>query len=183
MARYSSKGVTLIALIITVIVIIIISSVSIATGNNLVAKSKVENMITNMLIIKSKARVLEEETEGKTWDYSNEIDVETGISQKEQGRRDIFVNEHNFVLLKDSNISTYGMSNLANDSVYYVLERDALSKMGLLSLWEDGKSYYVIKYTVRDNKYEDINVYYTKGVKYDKNMYYDLDTLQNIDSE
>lgn len=183
MIKSNCKGITLIALIIAIIIIIIISSVSITTGNNLVSKSKIENMITNMLIIKTKARVLEEETEGKTWDYSDEIQEGEEVSQKEQGRRDILVNEHSFVFLKNTDISAYNMSNLANDSVYYILEKEALSKMGLASLWENGKSYYIIKYTIVDNKYDDINVYYTKGVKYNNNVYYDLNTLQSIDDE
>lgn len=183
MFKCNNKGVTLIALVVTVIVIIILASISITTGSNLIAKSKVENMITNMLIIKSKCRVLEEEIEGKTWDYSTEVEEGAELSKKEQGRREIFVNEHNFILVKNADATVYNLNELANDSVYYVLEKEALSKMGLASLWEEGKSYYVIKYTVRDNKYEDINVYYTKGIKYNNKVYYDLDTLQNIDNE
>lgn len=183
MAEYGNRGITLIALLTTVIVIIIISAVSITMGNNLVARTKVENMITNMLIIKSKARVLEEEIEGKTWDYSTEIQEGESVSKKEQGMRDIFVNEHNFILLKDVNASTYNMTELEESSVYYVLGEEALSKMGLGSLWEEGESYYVVKYTVKDNKYEDINVFYTRGIKYNNNINYDLDTLQSVVNE
>ena len=176
----NNKGITLIALVVTIMVLIIVASVTIKVGRELIDRSKAENFITNMLIIKSKARVYEEEVEGKTWDYSNTIEEGEEISKKEQGRREHFENEYNFILINNSNKSTYKVSSLEDNCVYYALSQEALSKMGLASLWEDGASYYLVKYTVTDNKYENINVYYTKGVKYNKNMYYDLDTLQSV---
>ena len=168
------------ALMITIIVIIIIASVSITIGRNLIDKTKVENLITNMLIIKAKAKGFEEDVESKTWNFSNDIEEGSTISKKEEGRRDHFENEYNFILIDQSNSSIYGMSNLDSDSVYYALGEDALKNMGLVNLLEDGKSYYVVKYTVNDNKYEDIDVFYTKGIKYENNRYYALTELQDI---
>lgn len=180
MYNYNNRGITLVALTVTIVVIIIISTISISIGRDLIDKSKVENLITNMLIIKSKARVFEEEVESKTWDFSHAIEEGSTISKKEEGRRDHFKNEYNFILIDSSNSSTFGISTLENDSVYYALGEEALGKMGVASLLEDGKSYYIVKYTVKDNKYEDIDVYYTKGIKYDKNKYYTLSELQEI---
>ena len=69
----SNKGITMIALIITIVVIFIIAMVGISYGRDLVDKSKVENLVTNMLTLKSKARVIEEEIESKTWNLSSTV--------------------------------------------------------------------------------------------------------------
>ncbi len=180
MSNYNNRGITLVALIITIVVIIIIASIGATIGRNLIDKSKVENLTTNMLIIKSKAKVFEEEVESKTWNFSDTCEEGSTISKKEEGRRDHFKNEYNFTLIDNSNSSTFGISSLESDSVYYALGEEALKNMGVASLLEDGKSYYVVKYTVKDNKYDDIDIYYTKGVKYEKNKYYALSELQEI---
>ena len=174
----NNKGVTLVALIVTIVVIIIIASITAKVGMDLVYKSRVENFVTNMLIIKSKARVIEEEVESKIWDFGNEIDDETGLTKKEKGRREHFANEYDFELIEDA--SKYKMKHLDEDAAYYALTENALKKMGLRSLWEEEKSYYVVKYTIKDSKYEDIEVYYTKGVKYKTNKYYSLSMMQEI---
>lgn len=178
MYKVNNKGITLIALVVTIIVLIIVASITFTIGRELIDRAKAENVITNMLIIKSKARIFAEEVEGKTWDYGS--DIEDGITKKEKGRREIFTNEYNYILVTDSNKTQYKMKTLENDSVYYALSQETLDKMGLKSLWENNTNYYVVKYRVVDNKYEDINVFYTKGVSYNKNMYYDLDTLQSV---
>ena len=181
MTDSNNRGVTLVALMVTIIVIIILASISVNVGMELIYKSRAENLITNMLIIKSKAKVFEEEVEGKTWDSSDNVEEGATISKKEEERRNKFKNEYEFILIDSSNFSIYGMSNLDSDSVYYALGEIALKKMGLSSLWEDDeKSCYVVKYTVKDNKYEDIDVYYTKGVKYKGNRYFALSVLQNV---
>lgn len=181
MSRLNNKGITLIVLIITVIVLIIIASISITEGKKLVDEAKVENLITDMITIKSKARVYEEEVESKTWDLSNDIKEGTTISEKEQGRQDCFTGEdYKFLLVTNDNAAQYNMQNLFSaENIYYALSKEALDKMGLGSLWENG-SYYVVKYTVENNKYEGIDVIYTKGIKYKSNMYYSLSQLQEV---
>ena len=180
---HSNKGITLIALVITIIVIIILASISVNYGMDLIYKSRTENFITNMLVIKSKARVYEEEVESKIWDFSDNIEEGANISKKEEGRRDHLKNDYHFILVNNENSSEYNMSNLQNDSVYYALEEAALEKMGLSSLWENKKSCYIVKYEVKDNKYEDIDIYYTKGIQYKGNTYYKLSELQNVIGE
>ena len=89
----------MIALIITIVVIFIIAMVGISYGRDLVDKSKVENLVTNMLTLKSKARVIEEEIESKTWNLSSTVGENETISQKEKGRRDCFTGDkYKFIL-------------------------------------------------------------------------------------
>ena len=51
----NEKGVTLVALIITIIVMIILASITIAASSNLNKESQVKNLKTNMLLIQAKA--------------------------------------------------------------------------------------------------------------------------------
>lgn len=170
----------MIALVITIVVIFIIATIGISYGRDLVDKSKVENLVTNMLTLKSKARVIEEEIESKTWNLSSTVEENETISQKEKGRRDCFTGDnYKFILLTESNYLEYGLKNIENGSVYYAVSKDALNKMGLQSLWKN-ESYYIIKYTIQDDKYEDIDIYYTKGIKYNKNTYYNLNEIKDL---
>ena len=57
------RGITLIALVITVILLLIIGGISITKGSDLVEKSKVETIETNMLTIKAKAKEYAENVE------------------------------------------------------------------------------------------------------------------------
>ncbi|MBR3133475.1 MAG: hypothetical protein IKG42_05385 [Clostridia bacterium] len=49
------NGVTLVALVITIIVMIILASITIAASTNLTKKNKLKNLQTNMLLIQAKA--------------------------------------------------------------------------------------------------------------------------------
>lgn len=50
------KGITLIALSITIIVLLIIAGISVQGGSKLIKSSNLENLITNMLLIKTQAK-------------------------------------------------------------------------------------------------------------------------------
>ena len=66
------KGITIVALIITIIVLIILASISIIEGTKLIEKSEVENIVTNMITIKAKAKVIAEEVNAEVWDLTDE---------------------------------------------------------------------------------------------------------------
>lgn len=181
MNRFTNKGITLIALTITIVVLIIIASITIIEGTQALDKVKLENLVTNMITIKSKAKIYAEEVESKTWDLSKDIKEGATVSEKEQGRQDCLTgDEYNFCLITADNKRIYGMENLLdNEAFYYALEEDALNKMGLNSLWGEDR-YYVIKYVVENEKYEVNDIIFTKGIEYQNNMYYSLTQLQGI---
>ena len=52
----NNKGITIIVLVITIIVLLILSGISIKTGNNIIKQSSLENIKTNMLLVKIKAK-------------------------------------------------------------------------------------------------------------------------------
>ena len=51
-----NKGITMVTLIITIIVLLIIAGISIGTGNKVIKSSELENVKTNMLLIKAKGK-------------------------------------------------------------------------------------------------------------------------------
>ena len=57
----NERGVTLLALVITIIVLSIIAGISVYAGKNTIKRAKLEELRTNMLLIESKAREYVEE--------------------------------------------------------------------------------------------------------------------------
>ena len=51
-----NRGITMVALVITIVVLLIIAGISIGAGNNAIKNSKLENLKTNMLLIEVKAK-------------------------------------------------------------------------------------------------------------------------------
>ena len=82
----NNSGITLLALIIIVIVLIIIASISVYEGKELIAKSKVQTLETNMLIIQAKAKSYAEEIDAKIWTDNN----------KDESRDNKFKNDKGF---------------------------------------------------------------------------------------
>ena len=78
-----NRGITIVALIITIIILIIILGVSLGTGNDVITKSKLENLKTNMLLIEVKAK---EYIENASFDLGTNIDSES-LSGEEKNDR------------------------------------------------------------------------------------------------
>ena len=51
-----NKGITLVALTITIIVLLIIAGIAIYSGNDIIKNAKLESLKTNMLLIQAKAK-------------------------------------------------------------------------------------------------------------------------------
>ena len=51
-----NNGITMVALVITVIILLILSGISINAGSNIITKSKLENIKTDMMLIKVKGK-------------------------------------------------------------------------------------------------------------------------------
>ena len=69
--KKNNSGITLMVLIITIIVLIIIASISVYEGKELIIKSKINTIKTNMLTIQAKAKSYAEEIDVKIWAESD----------------------------------------------------------------------------------------------------------------
>ena len=146
-----SKGITLIALMITIIVIIIIARVSFEGGQNVIKKTKLEGIKTNMLLIQAKSK-----------EYVEKAIFNMGInpndeSKKEAARQKIYVDEAGLEKAGDDIPTEF---NITDSSICYWLTEEAQSKWGLNEVDLNEKEKYLIEF---DEENETAEVYYTEG--------------------
>ncbi len=60
MLNKDTKGITLIALVITIIILVIITGVSLNVGSELFSNANLKNLDTNMLLIQARVKVISE---------------------------------------------------------------------------------------------------------------------------
>ena len=156
----NNSGTTLLALIIIVIVLIIIASISVYEGKELIAKSKVQTLETNMLIIQAKAKSYAEEIDAKIW------------TESEENKAEIRNEEFEKKGFKTPSAKIPSEANKTN-CVFYQISEDGLTNMGLDDLKNEK---YIVSYDKED--YNKIDVIYPDGVKYKKVIYYTLSKLK-----
>lgn len=173
-----NKGVTMIVLIITIIVLAIIAGISIGKGNNVIKRSQLENLKTNMLLIKVKAK---QYVENANFKLGTNPTPEEKASRIEEAKKE-FLGEQ----IIDINIFT-GNINKTNEEIendvsnyifYYKVSTDNLVEMGLSNVSSDEKNgWYIIKYDVEN---VEIEIYNTKGFENGENRYYSLTEIQDL---
>lgn len=165
-----NKGITITALVVMIIVIMILAGVSITQGTNLIKRTKVENYVTNMLTIRSKAKVFAEEVNAEVWDENDKSAKRTEVfsSKYDMNRAS---NENDLVSKVSSDINGEGGCEC------YEITKDTLVKMSLDDLAKDVNSGdYVVVYN--SNDYKNMDIIYVPGVDFEGNTYYTLSSLQ-----
>lgn len=177
-----NKGITMVALVITIIVLLMLSGISIGVGNNVINKTKLENIKTNMLLIEVKAK---EFAEKANFDLGNTIDT---VSEEEKNTRiqkakgdlvgEEIVDDSIFEDNIDINTGKIQEDN-GNYIYYYKLTQQNLIDMGLTSLSSNEKEgWYIIRY---DLKNIEVEIYNTKGFENKEVKYYSLNEIESIE--
>lgn len=169
--KINQKGITLIALVITVIVILIIAGISIKEGKGLIKKSKIENLMTNMIVIKSKSKVIAEEVHAATW------------NKTEEERNAKFIDENTYAM-QVTTISQEQANQLDSDIknaeyICYLITEKTLQNMGFSEI-EDGENYIVV---YKKDDYTKLDVVYKEAITYKNENFYTLSSLQAIMEE
>lgn len=175
-----NKGITMIVLVITIIILLILSSISINVGNKVIRESELENLKTNMLLIKVKGK---EYIENANFNLGTTIDT---VSEEEKIKRIVTAKEK-LVGEEITNADIFGgninisqetlTSDNSNYIYYYKLSTQNLIDMGLTNVKSDLKNgWYIAKYDIKN---VEIEVYNTEGFGNDKQMYYSLTQLQD----
>ncbi len=166
------SGITLMALIITVIIMAIIASISIYEGRKIIKTSRIQTKETNMLAIEVKAKAFAEEIESKTWTEKDE-------TKKDEARNTEF-NERGMEATEVSEEALSQVSNeITTEYAAYLVTADALNKMGLSGV-EDSK--YIVIFSKNDYKLMDI--IYIDGIEYNNKKIYTLSNLKpELESE
>lgn len=173
-----NKGVTMLVLVITIIVLAIIAGISIGKGNNVIKRSQLESIKTNMLLIKVKAKQYVEDANFKLGTNPTPEEKATRI---EEAKKE-FIGEQ----IIDSGIFNGNINktkeeidkDIENYIFYYKMSTDNLKQMGLSNVNSDENSgWFIIKYDVQN---VDIEIYNTKGFESQEKKFYSLSEIQDL---
>ena len=157
------KGITLIALTITIIILLILASITIYSGKESIKKAQLESLKTNMLLIKAKAK-----------EYVEQASFKNGVNKSE-----ISEEAKNELKGKEANASDYSKQNITinGGEILYKLTSDNLKEMGLKDVKLGSNEEYLVKYNIKDVTVE---VYNTSGYENNGTTVYSLSELEKI---
>lgn len=172
-----NKGITLVALVITIVVLLILAGISIGIGNNVIKSAELENLKTNMLLIKVKAKEYVENANFQLGtNFEKATDKETRITN---AKAELKGQEIKTSFSSGINISQEDLEKDNSEyKYYYKLNTNNLADMGLSKVESDEiNGWYIIKYDIKNLE---IEIYNTVGFEIDGFKYYTLTELQNV---
>lgn len=116
-----NKGITIIALVITVILMLILAGVGIHFGSDAIDKAKLEDIKTNMISIKTKAKIIAEQYNFK----DRETLVGSSLTDEEIQKLSLGDKESSQVLKwSQEDLNSQGLTTIEADTyvVYYDLQ-------------------------------------------------------------
>ena len=162
----SSRGITLVALVVTIIILLIIAGIGIQAGTDIVTKVKLEELKTNMLLIKAKAREYVEEVNFRIG--TNKGSTEEERSKIESIKQEIY--ENGAKLAKANNLTNLPTSIPLSNC--YVVTEDTLKLWGINKIKLSLNEKYLLEF---DENNLSVEVYNTNG--YEKK--YSLTDIEN----
>ena len=175
-----NKGITIFALVITIALLLILAGISIGEGNKIIKLSELENLKTNMLLIKVKAKEYVENANFKLGtNFESATDKDTRITNAKAELKGEEITDSS-IFNSEMNINQETItSDNANYIYYYKLNTNNLIDIGLSKVKSDETNgWYIIKYDVKNLEVE---IYNTLGFENDDIKYYSLTELQGID--
>ena len=164
----NEKGITLIALVITIILLVIIGGISIIGGTDLIDTAKAETVETNMLTIKAKAKEYIENVDSKNWALSDG-------EKEDANKKELQGDKYQLTLLDNADVNVWYKPGYT----YYKLEKKALDKMDLTDLYEEGEVYIIAYPTEPNTENLKLDIIYNNGIEYKDKTYYKLSELEN----
>ena len=159
-----NKGITLVALVITIAVLIILAGISVYTGRDTIRQAKVEGLKTNMLLIEAKAKGLVEEANFKIG-----LTTAADYSTKQQTvRQELYVDTAKMKKVDNA------PSGIPQDGNLYEVTTETLAYWGLDDVELEGDEKYLVKL---DDVNTTVEVYNTLGY----NGKYSLTDINNIE--
>ena len=162
MLNKDTKGITLIALVITIIVLALITGVSLNIGSQLFSNVNLKTLDTNMLLIQAKVKVISEK---------NQFDENTPLKGTKVAdiTGDVDIDK-----LKDEGIINESDSSYQS---YYLWNQNILNEEGLDSIKLKSNEKYIVNYETEE-------IVYFPGYEHtDGKTYYRLSDLTAIQEE
>lgn len=173
----NNKGITMITLVITIGILLILAGISIGTGGKIIKQSELENLKTNMLLIKVK---------GKEYVENANFKLGTGTEEQKNEHIEQAKNELIGEEIKEGNIFE-GNANISTENIvvdntnyiyYYKLTKKQLEDIGISNISSDERNgWYIIKYDIKNIEVE---VYNTNGFENEKTKYYSSKEIENL---
>lgn len=156
------KGVTLVALVVTIIVLLILAGITISGGTNTIKKAGLESLKTNMMLIEAKARECVEEANFKLGPNQAKKDEIDNIrdSVYEDGTETSAKLKKISELISEKpevDIPTEIQQNKGENEEIYWVTPEALEKWGLSKIETKEGEVYLIKFNEKDVKVEIYN--------------------------
>ena len=169
----SNKGITMVALVLTIIILLILAGISIGTWNNVIEESNLENIKTNMLLIEVKAKELAQNANFNLGTSYDSIVDETQKNERLQQAKLQLKGE----IIENINEFNMGLEKGADElEIYYKLSSEDINNMGITNIKSDSKNgWYIVKYNIRNIEVE---IYNTKGFEVENKIYYSLTDIQ-----
>lgn len=174
MKKRNESGITLVALAITVIVMAIIAGISVKTGTDIIKRTNLENLRTNMLLIQA-----------KTKEYVEEVNFKMGVNPDETKRsatrQEIYVEKGKLTALAEADSAVKSAATavrITDSDVCYYVSSQALENMGLNQVKEENDNYYLVKF---DETNITVEVYNTKGYNDNDTYKYSLTDIDSIE--
>lgn len=179
----NNKGITIMALVITIIVMLIIFSISIYEGSKLIGRSKLQTLETNMLTIQAKVKAYSEEIEAKIWTENESVKNEK--REQEYAIKKITltdqVSDNAINDSKSVNKGDIGGAIVEYGYETYIITGEALTNMGLDEI-KDEEYIALFEFEFDNNKnrknYKLVDIIYKKGANYNNKTYYALSSLK-----
>ena len=165
----NNKGITLVALVITVIVLLIIASIVVYTGTDAIKNANLQSIKTNMLLIEAKGREYVENA-------NHELGVNPEAATEEMKNKSASMLVGTKIENTDSLVSKFNIDS--KYSVYKLSEED-LNNMGIKDVSSnDEDGWYIIAYDVTE---AEVKIYNTEGITVsDGTTKYCLDDIRDL---
>lgn len=174
-----NKGITMIVLVITIALLLILAGISIEGGSSIIKRANLENLKTDMLLIKVKGK---EYVENANFNLGTSFDKLTDENEKSKRIEMAKSKLKGTEIQNSSDLSKFGITSEQfeqeknNLSLYYALSTSDLEEIGMTDVSSEGQ--YIIKYNVKDMT---IEIYNTQGFENDGKTYYSLGELENLE--
>lgn len=169
MKKTNQKGITLVALVITIIILLILAAVGITQGTRIIKDAYLQTLNTNMLLVQGKAKMIyehnlfnaeEQPLIGKN--LSEEIEDEEIKAQI-----DYLKSQENIIQKNSEHEEGQAYSD------YYIWTQNELNEVELTSITLD-EGFFIVNYITEE-------VIYSEGFEYtDNNKYYKLSDTINL---
>ena len=116
-----NSGITIIALVLTIIIMMIIMSIAVYQGKDIIRKAKLQTLETNMLTIQAKAKTYAEEIDAKVWALESNKESKRDELFSEKGLEKTATNEYK---VTDEGLEIMGLEELKGEEYTVVYSND-----------------------------------------------------------